>query len=369
MIILYVQYGKNPELANQLRYSLCSALHHREKDKSKFRIVVLSENAESISQLPVELIHLSREKVKEWSLDYTYSHRIKLNAIAYILSLYNERTIYVDADTYFVRSPQKIFDSVSESCSVLHSTEYYNPAEKKEWLSIREGMTENTRNSQKVIDFSIPMYNAGVIGIHPKQGDLIEKSIKMLDLFLRSDNKLHTLEQYAVSNVLWSHGAIVTCEKYVVHYWDRKDIIGYIIKKIIEKHSVNGCLDYLSIGRELLQVPKLPFNRLVYFKLLHLLNIYPDKVVNALRQLALIRSNSRMSGELLNILSLRLLQYLIKEKIDLRKEGVERQFRATMPHNIQHKFPLLNDDVKSQWLHYWCAIGVTRDEATDNLKW
>src|SRR5690349_17923911 len=100
--LVYLAYGQGPHV-NELVFSVLSALHVIGPDSNDYRIIVYTDNAKVVGDLPVHLELLSEKVLADWAGALDFRHRRKIFAIKDALQKFGGRLVYCDADTYFLK--------------------------------------------------------------------------------------------------------------------------------------------------------------------------------------------------------------------------------------------------------------------------
>lgn len=172
---------------------------------------------------------ITSEIVAEWKGPHNFIHRVKIcminDALRHFCSR-EDKLLYLDSDTYLLKSILPLFDLINEDYCLMHCNEgeleYRNNVNKVKHCRFLKGKTFNLTDKKVVIPLSTEMWNAGVIGII---GDSIGKVNDVLALNddMYAQHPRHNIEQLAFSYVLSKAYQVLPTTKTVHHYWDHKD--------------------------------------------------------------------------------------------------------------------------------------------------
>ena len=223
--LIYLSYGPGPH-EQEITFSVLSAYHWLGVGASDWRIVVYTDRPESFSALQVASVVLDASTLKEWAGPAGFGHRRKILALRDALQRFDGPSAILDGDTYFRRSPKRMFDRIGPGRSVMHLWEGNIDvlpgtvhAELAALLRSGDPWTDLS-GADLPISASAPMWNSGVIGVDPSDVRLLDESIHLTDQ-LNSRSKLHTLEQFALGTVLGRETHLREVGDIVFHYWDR----------------------------------------------------------------------------------------------------------------------------------------------------
>jgi len=223
--LVYLSYG--PGLHEQeITFSILSAYHWLGVGDPDMRIVIYTDRPETFSTLKVATVVLDASTLKEWAGPAGFGHRRKILALRDALQRFDGPSAILDGDTYFRRSPWKLFDRIGPGRAVMHlregSMDFLPGPVHGELVSLLRdgGPWADLSGAALSISASAPMWNSGVIGADPSDVRLLDESIHLTDQ-LSSRSKLHTLEQFALGTVLGRETRLREVGDIVFHYWDR----------------------------------------------------------------------------------------------------------------------------------------------------
>ncbi|WP_299552958.1 hypothetical protein [uncultured Tateyamaria sp.] len=217
-VLLFLIYGDQRVYHLELTYSILSAWQYLKDDPAGIRIVLASDEANQRPDLPVEPLLLSPRMMGDWSMQGTYHHAIKLHVLRHALQQYDVPTAFIDSDTVFKAHPKRLFERFGPGQALMHACEgpLENSAEWPEW----EALIQNcgARVAGRPVTSRTTMHNAGVYGLMPEHGPLMETAVSILQ-DLRKHGSVFTAEQLAGSMALGEVLEISECRDLIEHYW------------------------------------------------------------------------------------------------------------------------------------------------------
>lgn len=239
-VLAYFLYGNDREYFQELQFSVISAMRFlQNQDEIVIRLICDSDQID----LPIERLVFSSEEFASWTRDRTYLFRAKIGAVLKAVDHYQCPVILLDTDTFFTDHPARLFDRISRSRSLMHqyeSTLLESP--EPGWRTILE---HQIRINRIAVTPDAPMYNSGVIGVHPTHRALLEAAFEVLDR-LYDISPVFNIEQFAVGAALAQKTMISTCPDVIEHYWGaQKDFIRVQIAKAIEQGRAENLLSQI----------------------------------------------------------------------------------------------------------------------------
>ncbi len=259
-VFVFQSYGPD-EIQVQVKASVLSLLSLEQK--VPFQILLYTDREEAIAPFYRNLIlegrillqRISAEQIQHWRGPTQFVHRVKLEIILDSLKKDISKFIYLDGDTFFLKSADVLWDRIQDGTSVLHTRENII-SQGKDLLSKK--MTKFLKRNRfesfgRLLSPEFEMWNAGVIGLSQEQFYLMEPILHLSDS-LHTQYQKHVMEQLAVSFVLQIQTRLQAVDDVIYHYWDGKD---EVLKKIIpffEKHqdAYEALKDWKSLQETLL---------------------------------------------------------------------------------------------------------------------
>lgn len=351
-VLLYMNYGKDRRYHLELTYSVLSAWEFLKSDPADTRIVLISDEHNQRPDLPVEHVLMDQETIHEWQMNGTYNHAMQAYALHHVLALYGAPTVLIDSDTYFKRHPKELFARVGPGRSLMNRREG-RLYELNEWTAFErcferlEGRIDGMEATRDIV-----MYNAGIIGVHPSDIDLMT-GVKAVMFAVRAQSDVFTAVQLAASMVLERKTQLSTCEDVVEHYWGGpRHYYQYQIKKMFPQiMQVKPIAMPSGPLPPLQEIPSGPF----FQQLVARLKLLGRKVPPAYR-FALVASFTAHSlrtknPELANVWAVTAANILIWG-LQSRPEGWAKDFHLFAPERVADQ-AWLEEDVRKKWLNYW----------------
>lgn len=168
-----------------------------------------------------------REILPQWKGPHSYHFRIKHAALQEVLREH-EVAALVDTDTFFRKSPQKLFERVRPGHLLCNSigSKLVDSGHSATFLA------ELERNG--LLDAALRQTNSGVIGLHVADSSVLERSISLMDEHYSAAMGVYTFEEICLA--LAAHGrlALRECPDLLHHYWSRK---AHFRAKVLAWHS------------------------------------------------------------------------------------------------------------------------------------
>ena len=221
--VLYLSYGRGPHVEETI-FSLLTAFYHLPPN-SGYNYIVYTDDPEAFEGLSVTVHALSREDLDAWMGGSDYIHRRKTMAIIDALQRYGGDIAFVDCDTYFRRSPVRLFDRIGPGRTCLHVLEAdlkHSGTQFDDELSmaITSGVFLDKSGNPLVFSADAPMWNSGVIGINAADAVLMDEALALMDQLWRKIRVPH-VEQFA-TGVFFQKTRISDTRDIVFHYWDKR---------------------------------------------------------------------------------------------------------------------------------------------------
>jgi hypothetical protein len=220
-------------------------------------------------ELPVEIVTLTSEMIKEMRGEIDFVHRVKIKIIQKAFQLTHGNILYIDSDTFFICDPQTTFDQVSASQAFMHVNEYIFRQLKD--LEVPAGRTFHifydfvtgqkfylSDGSVVIVSADQISWNAGVIFLHRSHEILLADVLKLTDDFYPFTQN-NGCEQYAFSIVLERFASVQPCDDIIYHYWIvvKKQIADIFFEtRITDEWSKKSCKEKITIMK--LWTQKLP---------------------------------------------------------------------------------------------------------------
>jgi len=228
--LIYIAFG-DKTYQTEAFFSIASAIaRNLETPEFSFDINVYTDNPEFYKNLPVQVHPIN----KDWYGKINYHFRLK-PAVMYANADKYKKTILIDTDTFFKKSPKHLFDKVKENNLLCNS---------KKSIS-KDSISSETRAVTKqhyLLKENFIHLNSGVIGISSKTKYILEDTINIIDSLHPRLPNLYTLEEFALAlAVSQKNIELVECTELIHHYWSRKEIFRKKVQHWYSKHKNSPC--------------------------------------------------------------------------------------------------------------------------------
>ena len=164
-----------------------------------------------------------------------YVHRVKAQFIAEAFAEYpTEDLLFIDSDTFFLASPDRLLRSLATGQTFMHLREYtlaeavgiyaeFNQAKyPKKLLDLLAGRTFQLGGAAVQFHAGQSSWNSGVLGLPRALAPLLPDMLALLDA-LYAGTGWFTCEQLAFSLALQASGPVHASDGYVYHYWSQPE--------------------------------------------------------------------------------------------------------------------------------------------------
>jgi hypothetical protein len=268
--LLYLSYGHGiHEL--EVRYSLLSARQALQAGRDQCRLMVYTDDAQADFGRDVSIRFVGQEEMLAWSRPDGYQHRRKLCALRDALTTLDGPVVLMDGDTYFRKSPMRLFGRIGPGRSLMHRKEghldKWNARPFADYLAGRPTPLD-TRGQPWHCTVDTPMWNSGVIGMHPKDAALTTEMLHLIDQLLLPV-KFHATDQFCTGTVLMERTKLAECRDIVHHYWDMKQRVPFraemtaAFKQIADEQELHRHLSRLQPVENMQEVWRLRLKRML----------------------------------------------------------------------------------------------------------
>jgi hypothetical protein len=205
-IILYIVYGHDQGYYDGAKFSLITFMHWV-KNNDEYEFCILTEKPELFSNYPINLIRMTQEQKKSWSLNYSYHFRIKNRGLAFVMDKLNlspkDKILFLDTDTYFFKSPLRLFDLITANQAVFYLNEglIYKRKRFKVYIEHLEGKKIKIDSNYYELSESSALWGSLMVGIMPNMRSNLdwadELMVKLFELV-----PSHTIEPFSLSESL-----------------------------------------------------------------------------------------------------------------------------------------------------------------------
>ncbi|WP_306751811.1 hypothetical protein [Paracoccus actinidiae] len=223
--IMYLAYGKSQYVYEAI-FSLLTAAYFEPFDTGRIRYVVYTDQPEVFATLEgVILVRINKTKLEEWLDGSDYVHRRKLMAIVEALKTYKGKLAFIDTDTYFKRSPMRIFDRIGAGRSCLHLLEHLLCLSRSsDARKIRDSFKRYpftwSDGSKASLGGDSEMWNSGVIGFDYSDIGVLREGLRLSD-HLWEYSQVNTCEQFSIGVAARQMTSVSLTWDVVFHYWPK----------------------------------------------------------------------------------------------------------------------------------------------------
>lgn len=218
--LLYVSFGDRVHI-DEIAYSIYSGLRFLRHANRGYRIVIYTDTPERFARVPVnDVIHVAPKRRREWFGKLDYVLRAKACALREAMRTFGGKCALIDSDTYFIRSPDVLFDLIRPGQSVMH--ELLGP-----FASWGKGQIAALLKAEhpitcrgEVWDLSPYTwdYNSGIVGLDEADAACLEDVLPLCDLFYAKTGQWGS-EEFAHSACLARGTRVVEAFRTVRHYY------------------------------------------------------------------------------------------------------------------------------------------------------
>ena len=227
---IYLLYGSGDDSYTEAAYSIGTL--RRRLDGASSRIIIFTDRPEKVKGWPVIAESVAGELAAMRGRT-DFSHRAKLCVIAKCFEKYSGNIIYLDSDTFVRGDINRLAARLARGTAIMHRFECVNPE-----IGLAGFHTTLAGKMDYRFSAASQMHNAGVIGLHRDDWELVGLALELCDAILDTGSRLHTAEQFSVSEALRiSRTKIVTAQGVITHYIGHRF---YIREKVAERSRQTG---------------------------------------------------------------------------------------------------------------------------------
>ena len=227
---IYLLYGNSDDSYTEAAYSI-GTLRQRLAGAAA-RIIVFTDQPNRLKDWPV-ITESVADQLGVMRGKTDFSHRAKLCVIWNCFEKYSGNVIYLDSDTFVRGNIDKLAGRLTKGTAIMHAFECFNPE-----IGLAGFQTQLAGGMTYRFSAESQMYNAGVIGLHRDNREIVNLALALCDAILDTGSRLHTAEQFSVSEALRiSRTKIVTAQGVITHYIGHRF---YIREKVAERSRQTG---------------------------------------------------------------------------------------------------------------------------------
>ncbi len=219
--IVYAMFS--PGLFSQeITYSLHSVYRYLPPERSDYRFIIFCPAPHEFDGLRADVQQYDPRQLREWAGSHNFRWRIKLKTLEHILQKYGEPVVLLDGDTYFRKSPDRLFERIRPGEAVLHMREgrvcdLEDQIHHELTRLLSSGNICDPLTKSRVLPTNA-MWNAGVVGLHPADLPVLKNVIALTDRIV-AEEPVITAEQFALSYCLARQTKLRASDDLVFHYW------------------------------------------------------------------------------------------------------------------------------------------------------
>jgi hypothetical protein len=208
--------------SQEIIYSLHSVYRYLPPRRSDYRFIIFCPTASEFEGLRADIVQYDPLQLQEWAGSHDFRWRIKLKTLEHALQKYGEPVVVIDGDTYFRKSPDRLFERIRPGRAVLHIREGRVCDLEDQVHRDLTRLLSSTEICDPITNARIlatnAMWNAGVIGLHPADLPVVKSVLDLTDRIV-AEEPIITAEQFALSYCLTRHTKLRGCDDLVFHYW------------------------------------------------------------------------------------------------------------------------------------------------------
>jgi heptosyltransferase III len=255
-ILLYIVYGEDQTYYDGAIFSFLT-FKNWIIDSDQIEVVVLTEKPEKFSDYPVNLILMSSDQKKEWSINGEYHFRIKNRGMAFVMDKLNlkdhDKILFFDTDTYFHKSPLPLFDLIKSDQAVFYLNEglIYDRKRFITYVQSLEGKEIKIDEEYYELSKKSALWGSLMVGLTADMRPSLDWSDKLLIKFL-DIVPAHTIEEFALSESLLRNYNLVEGKKYVSLYSTsrKKEYASKILSKFFTENKALDFDQQISLAQE-----------------------------------------------------------------------------------------------------------------------
>ena len=274
-ILLYIVFGENKDYYDGVKFSLLTFMNWP-LNEDPIELVILTEKPDEFDLYPVKTFLMSAQQKNEWSLDGKYHFRIKNRGMAYVMDQLElkeqDKILFLDADTYFHKSPLPLFDLIQTNQALFYLNEglIYNRKRFQVYINHLEGKLIQIDNDVYQLSKESAMWGSLMVGIMPNMRHSLDWADKLMQVFIETV-PAHTIEPFSLSESLLRKYKMTEGKKYVSLYSTsrKKEHAIPIIAKFLKKCQALTIDKKISLAQKV--VIKRSIFKVIKQRILHLL--------------------------------------------------------------------------------------------------
>lgn len=171
---------------------------------------VITDKPHLFDGYPCRILELTTKQASDWSVSGLNHFGIKMRSFHWAITTGSvARSILLDTDMFWNRSPRKLEEHIQDRSVVLYQNEGQVIGSKNRSIQqFQTGLSNallSNRGKPYRLDHAAEMWGSAIVGMKTSQADLI---LEAYDLFVQMAPlvQAHTVEQFALSEVLRLRG-------------------------------------------------------------------------------------------------------------------------------------------------------------------
>jgi hypothetical protein len=245
-IILYIAYGPR-HLHKQVILSILTLYDflNKEGEFERINLIVYTDDKEifekNLGGININFEIITPQMIQDYIGIFNHIHRLKISVIRHCFQTYKSNILYVDGDTYFLKSPSVLISKITDDTSIFHVKEFeliegvtsypakaiglgYDPL--NFLRSVIKKNNSRLGENEYQIDLNTQMWNAGVLGISVNNGRLLDDILRLTDQISKKSSYF-LAEQFAFSHILGKKTTLIPSDEFIYHYWPPELKEGY----------------------------------------------------------------------------------------------------------------------------------------------
>lgn len=216
--LIYLAHGNELFLYETL-FSIVSFYHYH--PDSDIKITVYTDRPDFFHTQTggrVATLAMDPETIKKWSGPEHFVHLVKIEMLRdFVSRCPGEKYLYLDSDTVFTGTVEKVFQTIGPSSFAMHLNE--GDMYKSKAINIRR--LARFLRSTAYHSAAFDMWNAGVIGFDDAGKYILDEVLATTHL-LYPRHHTHIMEQFAFSWHFQKEGTLQSTDHLIYHYWFAK---------------------------------------------------------------------------------------------------------------------------------------------------
>lgn len=255
-VVLYIVYGEDQTYYDGAIFSIMTFINWINAS-CKVEIYVLTEKPEKFKDYPINTLLMNSKQKKDWSLDGKYHFRIKNRGLAFVMDVLKlnelDKILFFDTDTYFHKSPMKLFELITPNQSLFYLNEglIYKRKRFSPYVDSLEGKKIEIDGELYELSKSSALWGSLMVGIMGNMRSSLEWADKLMLRFFEMV-PAHTIEPFALSESLLRKYKIVEGKKFVSLYSTsrKKEYAKKILSNFLLKNKMLSFNDQITLAQK-----------------------------------------------------------------------------------------------------------------------